>query len=116
MTKTYQEVMHQIQSLSREAEQLKRKETQEVVARIKEAIALYNITAVDLGLRSEARAAGSRRTLDDAPIRRSKSKAKVNLVPKYGDAAGNTWVGRGPRPLWLRRALANGKELSDFAI
>ena len=29
---------------------------------------------------------------------------------------GNTWVGRGKRPQWLRDALAAGKQLSDFEI
>jgi DNA-binding protein H-NS len=35
---------------------------------------------------------------------------------KYRDGEGNTWVGRGPRPQWLRDALANGKTLADFAV
>ena len=39
MTKTYAQVMKQIDSLAREAEKLKRKEIDGVVARIKEAIA-----------------------------------------------------------------------------
>jgi DNA-binding protein H-NS len=33
----------------------------------------------------------------------------------YADGQGRTWSGRGPRPAWLREALANGKSLQDFA-
>ena len=50
MTKTYAQVMKQIDSLSKEAERLKRKEVDGVIARIKEAIAAYGLTAADLGL------------------------------------------------------------------
>ncbi len=32
------------------------------------------------------------------------------------DGDGNTWVGRGPRPQWLRDALASGRSLGNFAI
>lgn len=35
---------------------------------------------------------------------------------KFGDGAGNTWVGRGRRPKWLVDALAHGKRLKDFAV
>ena len=33
---------------------------------------------------------------------------------RYADKAGNTWSGRGPRPRWLKAAVADGKELNDF--
>lgn len=49
------------------------------------------------------------------------SKASASKRPKrapsavrYADDAGNTWTGRGPRPRWLKTAVAEGKELSDF--
>ena len=32
------------------------------------------------------------------------------------DAFGNTWVGMGKRPQWLRDALATGKSLEDFLV
>ena len=35
---------------------------------------------------------------------------------KYRDAEGNTWSGRGQRPLWLRDALTNGATLEQFKI
>ncbi|MEQ3636124.1 H-NS histone family protein [Alcanivorax sp.] len=30
--------------------------------------------------------------------------------------SGNTWTGRGKRPLWLQDALSKGAKLEDFAV
>ncbi|MDM0128070.1 H-NS family nucleoid-associated regulatory protein [Variovorax arabinosiphilus] len=35
---------------------------------------------------------------------------------KYANGQGKVWSGRGPRPHWLRDALAAGKSLESFAI
>jgi DNA-binding protein H-NS len=35
---------------------------------------------------------------------------------KYRDRAGNTWAGRGVRPIWLREKLKAGAKLEDFAV
>ena len=111
MSKSYSQLMKQIDNLQREAEELRRKEVAGVVDRIKEAIAAYGLTASDLGL-SAAR----------APKAAKAAKKKVGRKPgrpaaaKFRDEAGNTWGGRGPRPAWLRAALAAGKQLSDFAV
>ena len=45
-----------------------------------------------------------------------KSAAKQARAPKFRDSAGNVWSGRGPRPRWLRDAIAAGKKLEDFAV
>ena len=34
----------------------------------------------------------------------------------YSDGAGNTWTGRGPRPKWLREALAAEGSLSKYEV
>jgi DNA-binding protein H-NS len=112
MAKTYADIQKQIQALSREAEQLKQKEVADVVARIKEAISAYGITASDLGLTGTRRANGATRA-KPGPKPRSKKAARK---AKFRDAAGNTWVGRGPRPQWLRDALASGNKIEDFAV
>ncbi|MZR63083.1 H-NS family nucleoid-associated regulatory protein [Alcanivorax sp. DP30] len=50
----------------------------------------------------------------------AKKKAGVRKPAKvkYRDPAnsGNTWTGRGKRPLWLQAALENGAKLEDFAV
>ena len=50
MSKTYSQVMKQIDALQREAEELRRKEVEGVIVRIKEAIRAYDLKASDLGL------------------------------------------------------------------
>lgn len=111
MTKTYAQVMKQIDSLAREAEKLKRKEVDGVVVRIKEAIAAYGLSAADLGL-------GGTRGPKPGAKRAGKKKMKKagKTVVRFRDESGNTWIGRGPRPQWLRDALAAGKSVSDFAV
>lgn len=111
MTKTYSQLMKQIGNLQREADEVRRKEISGVVDRIKEAIKAYQLTAADLGLTS----ARKPRAAKAATKRRGTRKAGRAVV-KFRDEAGNTWGGRGPRPAWLRSALAAGKQLSDFAV
>lgn len=113
MAKTYSQIVKQIDQLNREAERLKQKEVDSVVARIKEAISVYGLTARDLGL------AGGRVANGKTGARTkiaSKGKRKGARAVKFRDQAGNTWGGRGPRPHWLREALKAGKELKDFAV
>jgi len=38
------------------------------------------------------------------------------VPPKYRSAKGETWAGRGARPLWLVAALKKGRKLEDFLI
>jgi DNA-binding protein H-NS len=113
MTKTYADIQKQIDTLSREAERLKRKEVGEVVARIKEAIQVYGLTAGDLGLTSRGGNGAATRQ-----VKKTKAAAKGTRASrvKFRDEAGNTWGGRGPRPQWLRDALASGKSVEDFRV
>jgi DNA-binding protein H-NS len=38
------------------------------------------------------------------------------VPPKYRSLSGETWAGRGARPLWLVDAIKGGKKLDDFLI
>lgn len=126
MTRTYSQVMKQIDALKVEAEKLRRIESNGVVARIREAIGFYGLTAADLGLGSAlakvaAQASAAPAALADKPVKRKgkrKGPAKVKTppVPKFRDEQGRTWGGIGKRPDWLREALANGKTLHEFLI
>lgn len=115
MAKTYTQLMKQIDDLQREAEDLKRKEIEGVIDRIRGAIAVYGLTAADLGLAPAKRSAARRPAGPRAAKASGGRKAKATAV-KFRDEAGHTWGGRGPRPAWLRAALAAGKSLSDFAV
>jgi len=111
MKQTYAQIQKQIAALSREAEKLKQVEVDGVVARIKEAIAMYGLTASDLGLGKIVRATKAKPT----KVGKRKTKSKLSTEAKYRNDAGEEWVGRGPRPMWLRTAIAAGKKLEDFA-
>ena len=113
MTKSYADIQKQIQALTREAERLKQKEVADVVGRIKEAIDVYGLTASDLGLAGPRRGNGAAR---GKPGPKPGPKKTQVAKAKFRDEAGNIWGGRGPRPQWLRDALASGKKLEDFAV
>jgi DNA-binding protein H-NS len=115
MTKTYVQIQKQIETLQREADKLKRKEVDDVIAKIKEAIEVYGLTSADLGfgLRGAGRGAAATKKRGRPA---AKGRGKSSAEPKYRDENGNSWGGRGPRPQWLREALAAGKSLQDFAV
>ncbi|RZL68636.1 MAG: hypothetical protein EOP77_00640 [Variovorax sp.] len=94
MARTYAQIQEEIAVLQKKAEELKQAEMHGVIERIKLAIQHYGITADQLfdGVASQA-AAGS---------------------VKYADGSGNFWSGRGPRPRWLREALASGVSLETL--
>ena len=101
---TYLELMAKAEKLLEEAEELRVKELNGVIADIKEKIQTYGLTAQDLGLGGAAK---KRR----APAAGKKS------APRYRGPNGETWSGgRGRKPRWVTEALAKGKKLEDFAI
>jgi DNA-binding protein H-NS len=40
----------------------------------------------------------------------------MKVPPKYRGPSGETWAGRGARPVWLVAAIKGGKKLDDFLI
>ena len=103
----------QIAALQAQADALRKKEIAEVVAKIKDAIAHYGLTAADLGLatgaRNNAKLPAARG--DKSPgKRRNKAGPKPSVrTVKFKDDQGNTWGGMGKRPGWFKAALASGK-------
>ncbi|MCW5632466.1 MAG: H-NS histone family protein [Rubrivivax sp.] len=118
--KTYEQLRKQIQALEAEAEKARRNEAAEVIARIRDAIAHYGLTAADLGLGGGAKSVRAARKRPGRkpgrPRKAAGATAGRKVAPKYRDEKGNTWAGRGKRPVWLRDALAAGRKLEDFAI
>ena len=102
VSKSLAQIRKEIEALQRQAEVLKQKEAKDVIARIKEAIAHYGLTAADLGLAGNSRARGP----DAGSVR---GGVKTDSKVKYRDEAGNTWSGHGRRPKWFIDAVANGK-------
>jgi DNA-binding protein H-NS len=114
MTKTYAQIVKQIETLKHDAEKARRKEMDGVIGRIREAITVYQLTAEDLGFGARPKKAPK----SAAPARRrgGKAAAKAPTVIKFRNESGGTWGGRGKRPQWLRDALLAGKTLADFAV
>ncbi len=116
MTKTYAQVVKQIEALKQEAEKLRRGEIDGVIARIREAISFYNLSAADLGLALKTKSAADKSVFPAKRKKRKGAAAKAPAVVKYANGLGGTWGGIGKRPTGLRDALASGKQLSDFAV
>lgn len=102
MATSYSKLQSQIALLQRQADAVRKSEVAGVVKRIKDAIATYGITRDDLFSGGES---GKRGTA-----------SPTSGGTTYSDGQGNSWGGRGPRPRWLRDAIAGGKSLEDFAV
>lgn len=101
---TYIELMEQAEKLLAQAEQLREKELNDVIADVKEKIKMYGLTAQDLGLAPPG-------------VAKKPKRAAKAARAKYRGPNGQTWSGgRGRRPQWVVDALAKGKKLEDLAI
>ena len=100
---TYLELKQKAEKMLAEAEQMRQKETDDVIASIKEQMKAYGLTPQDLGFGSASR---------------KKAAGKPTRAPaKYRGPDGQTWSGgRGRKPLWVVEALKAGKKIEDFAI
>ena len=94
---TYHELLAQRSELEKQIEQAREEEFTAVVADIKQKMADYNITLVELGIGGD----------------RAKPGKPRSVVPaKYRDpVTGATWSGRGKPPRWIA-----GKDRDSFAL
>jgi DNA-binding protein H-NS len=112
---TLAQLQKQIAQLQAQAEVLRKSEAAEVIAKIKEAVAHYGLTEVDIFGRKTKR--GTAPAIARAAIERAKSAkppAKAGRPIKYRDESGNAWGGMGKRPEWFKAALAAGKTPADL--
>jgi len=108
----------QIAALQGQADALRKKEVAEVIAKMKDAIVRYGLTAADLGLSKAAGQLGK----SSAPVGgKPAKKARKNAAAKPGakkvkfkNDQGQTWGGIGKRPDWFKAALAAGKTPEDL--
>jgi DNA-binding protein H-NS len=107
MAKSLAQIRQRIESLKKEAEQMRKSEVAGDVARIKEAIRRYELTPEDLGLVRTRKAVA----------RKGRARAAGSAVATYQDSSsGRTWTGHGRRPQWLIDALAAGRTPEDMAV
>ncbi len=104
------ELEAQADKLRHEAAVERQKVAAGVIQEIRSKIAEYGLTAKDLGLSNGG-------NLPFGKIKR-KTSASAAGGTLYRNADGATWTSatRGPKPRWLREALAAGKQLSDFEV
>lgn len=95
------ELMAQKEALEKRIADARRTERAEAIQQIKTLMDQYGLTAADLNARADA----------------ARTRKGSKVPAKYRDpASGNSWSGRGLQPKWLKAALANGRQLSDFAV
>ena len=109
---TYATLKSQIDKLQKEADEILKTERVAVVDRIKEAVAVYGLTAKDLGLGRQLRR--PRKKKPEAAGQGAAKAARKPRVPKFADGKGNEWNGRGEQPEWIKSALTAGRTLNDF--
>ena len=97
----------QIRQLTAKAERLERTDSKGIRAAAK-VIQKHGLSMGDLQMafdQSGSRGRGRRGT-----------KPGTKVAPKYRDADGNTWTGRGRTPLWMVAAEKAGKRRGSFLI
>lgn len=108
----------QIAALQTQADVLRKKEVMEVIAKVKEAIAHYGLTAGDLGFGKALRPAGKSVSVAATKPAKGKRKGTAAKPPaktvKFRDEQGHAWGGMGKRPDWFKAALAAGKTPEDL--
>lgn len=102
-TPSYLELTERIRELEAERAVVRDREVADVIAQMRATIDLYGITAQELGF--ESATAGSNGAGRHGP-----------RPPKYADGQGRTWSGLGPRPRWLKEALAAGRSEDDLRV
>lgn len=90
-------------------------------AELKNAQAVLEKMAKELGVDPQDLLKGAgdqKKTTRKKTAAKKKPGVRKPAKVKYRDPAnsGNTWTGRGKRPLWLQDALSKGANLEDFAV
>ena len=108
----------QIAALQAQADALRKKEVAEVIAKVKDAIVHYSLTASDLGFGKAAGQVGkSPAAVGGKPAKKGRKNTRVKpfaKAVKFKDDQGRTWGGIGKRPDWFKAALAAGKTPQDL--
>jgi DNA-binding protein H-NS len=123
---SYKQIQAQIARLEREAEDARKTEAAAVVDKLKKSIALYGLTAADLGLGDAGRPTTRKRAAAKTAAKlagRKTAGAKTTRsgagVAKFRDPkSGATWSGFGRVPAWLasvknREAFRIGKDATS---
>ena len=86
--KTYSQMLEEIEALKQQAEEVRRKEVEVVIARIKDAIAFYGLTEEDLGFRKKVEKVSSPAAPAPTPAKKKKRKSRYTERPLAGPRPG----------------------------
>ncbi|MDB5972484.1 MAG: histone family protein nucleoid-structuring protein [Hydrocarboniphaga sp.] len=103
---TYNDLLKQIESLTKQAEEIRKAELDSVIADIKDKMQKHGISLADLR--------GTEKSAARVSKKGASSGSKV--AAKFRSPAGETWSGRGRTPKWLAEAEAAGAQRESFAI
>jgi DNA-binding protein H-NS len=115
MASSFVQLTREIEALKKKAELARKQEAGALIAVIKTGIATYGLTAQDLGLTvgGDAKRGPAKKSKSVKPAA-DKPAQPVASTLKYQDQAGNSWSGRGPKPGWVKAALAAGLDITDL--
>jgi DNA-binding protein H-NS len=94
------ELLAQKTALEQQILEVQREERAGAIAQVRALMSQYGLTLADLGSRAPATA----------------SRGAPRATSYRHPSSGETWAGRGPRPRWLKAALAEGARLEDFKV
>lgn len=99
---TVSELQAQKAAIEKQIAEAQREERSAAINKVRALMAEHGLSVADLTARAGA-------------AKRAGTGTKVPA--KYRDPeTGNTWSGRGLQPKWLKAALQNGRQLSDFSV
>ena len=84
MKKTYSQMLDEIEQLKKQAEEVRRREVEVVIARIKDAIAFYGLTEEDLGFSKKLEKPATPAPPAPAPAKKKKRKSRYTERPLAG--------------------------------
>jgi DNA-binding protein H-NS len=97
-----QELIAQKEALERQIELTKKQDRNEAIAKVRNLMSEYGLSASDLSAKSSSKAG---------------PKSGNKVAAKYRNkATGESWSGRGLQPKWLKAALATGRKIEEFAV
>lgn len=112
------DLLAQKAALDKQIADMQRKERSGAIGQVKAMMAQYGLTLADISGSNGSNAVATSKPAAAAPKRKGPGKnAGKKVAAKYRNAAtGDSWSGRGLKPRWLTAAMANGRQLADFAV
>lgn len=102
MTRSYDEVMQEIQALKNEAVQIRKSEISSAIAEARAIIDKFELTIEDLGF------AKSGKKIKVVSAKVVKYRSDTNPADTYG--------GKGPFPGWLKQKIDSGRKKEEFEV